>query len=106
MSEPRPLHRLFGLSWLDFCQGSALTVEQQLPQQGQTAMLHLFSAREELLRYGKDHYRPYSPDTSSLIYQLFQEYEGDPDMSSKLEEFVRQTKAEMLRKLSPEERLE
>jgi hypothetical protein len=30
MSEPRPLHRLFGLSWIDFCQGTALTVETEL----------------------------------------------------------------------------
>src|SRR5713101_6521023 len=30
MSEPRPLHRLFGLSWIDFFQGSAIDVETEL----------------------------------------------------------------------------
>jgi hypothetical protein len=34
-------------------------------------MLHLFSAREELLRYGRDHYRPHARETSTLLYELF-----------------------------------
>lgn len=29
MSEPRPWHRLFGLSWTDFCDGSALDVNPE-----------------------------------------------------------------------------
>ena len=30
MSEQQPLHRLFGLSWLDFCQGSSLEAEPEI----------------------------------------------------------------------------
>ena len=30
MSEPRPLHRLFALSWIDFFQGTAIDVEAEL----------------------------------------------------------------------------
>ncbi len=30
MSEPRPFHRLFGLSWIDFFRGSAIDVETEL----------------------------------------------------------------------------
>src|SRR5947209_19549393 len=30
MSEPRPLHRLFGLSWIDFFQGNTIGVETEL----------------------------------------------------------------------------
>src|SRR5262249_24554265 len=30
MSEPRPLHRLFGLSWIDFFQGTAVAVETEM----------------------------------------------------------------------------
>src|SRR5205085_2709084 len=30
MSEPRPLHRLFGLTWIDFLQGSAIDVETEM----------------------------------------------------------------------------
>jgi hypothetical protein len=30
MSEPKPLHRLFGLSWIDFFQGTAVGVETEM----------------------------------------------------------------------------
>ena len=30
MSEQRPLHRLFGLSWIDFFQGTAVDVETEV----------------------------------------------------------------------------
>lgn len=30
MSEPRPFHRLFGLSWIDFFRGSEIDVETEL----------------------------------------------------------------------------
>src|ERR1700722_9397596 len=30
MSEPRPLHRLFGLSWMDFFQGTGFDVETEV----------------------------------------------------------------------------
>src|SRR5205807_1407807 len=77
----------------------------QLPQEEQNAMLHLFSAREELLRYGQEHYRPHSGQTSSLLYKLFKEYYEEPNMPDKLKEFVRETIEEMLGTLSVEERL-
>jgi hypothetical protein len=81
-------------------------VVHQLPQVEHNAMLHLFSANQELLRYGKDHYRPHSKDTSTLLYQLFLTYQEDPTMSSQLEEFVRQSIDELLKSLPPEKRLE
>lgn len=90
-------------------------VVRQLPQVEHNALLHLFSAREELLRYGREHYRPRSRETSTLLYKLFQAYSEDPDMPDKLKEFVRQTieemvnsmpKEERLKGLSPEQRLE
>src|SRR5207302_465516 len=70
------------------------------------AMLHLFSARTELLRYGAEHYRPHSPETSTLLYQLFERYrlEG-PLMPDVLDQFVRETIDEILKKLPAEERL-
>src|SRR5580698_6461811 len=30
MGEPRPLHRLFGLSWIDFFQGTDIDVQTEL----------------------------------------------------------------------------
>jgi hypothetical protein len=68
-------------------------------------MLHLFSAREELLRYGREHYRPHSSETSSLLYNLFKAYGEDLNMPDKLKEFVRETIDEILQSLPPEERL-
>ena len=29
MNKPRPLHRLFGLTWIDFFQGTAIGVETE-----------------------------------------------------------------------------
>ena len=89
-------------------------VVNQLPRVEHNAMLHLFAAREELLRYGQEHYRPHSSETSTLLYELFKAYSEDPTMPDKLQEFVRQSidkllaslPAEELRKrLSTEERL-
>jgi hypothetical protein len=80
-------------------------VLSQLPQAEHNAMLHLFSAREELLRYGKEHYRPHSPETSTLLYELFKAYSEGTEMSDKLKEFVRQSIDELLKSLPPEERL-
>src|SRR3954467_1712142 len=81
-------------------------VVHQLPQTEHNAMLHLFSAKEELLRYGKDHYQPHSKETSTLLYELFLAYQEDPDMATKLDEFVRQSIDELLKKLPVEKRLE
>ena len=80
-----------------------VVVLHQLPQEEHNAMLHLFSAREELLRYGQQHYRPRSHDTSTLLYQLFQAYGEDTNMSAKLKEFVRQSKDAFLAAMSVEE---
>jgi hypothetical protein len=39
-------------------------------------------ARDELLRYGKEHYRSRSKETSTLLYELFRAYQEDPDMAT------------------------
>ncbi|HYV37526.1 MAG TPA: hypothetical protein VE988_17605 [Gemmataceae bacterium] len=80
-----------------------IVVVSQLPQTDQNVMLHLFSAREELLRYARAHYQPYSKDTSSLLLELFAEYNEDPDMPDKLKAFVQETMNKFLGKLPPEE---
>ncbi|MCS6850180.1 MAG: hypothetical protein NZ700_03300 [Gemmataceae bacterium] len=82
-----------------------VVVASQLPSAEHNAMLHLFSAKEELLRFGQAHYRPHSPDTSSLLYNLFRAYCEEPTMPDQLKEFVRQTIDEILQSLPPEERL-
>ena len=82
-----------------------VVVLHQLPQVEPNALLHLFSAREELLRYGREHYRPHSPETSTLLYELFKAYREDVTMSDKLQEFVRQSIDQLLQSLPAEERL-
>jgi hypothetical protein len=78
-------------------------VVSELPEQEHNAMLHLFSARRELLRYAKEHYQPRSTETSTLLYQLFKAYSEDPAMSETLKEFVRQSIDELLQELPAEE---
>jgi len=78
-------------------------VVNQLPLHEPNAMLHLFSAREELLRYGREHYRPHSPETSTLLYDLFMVYSEEPEMSDKLKEYVQQSIDKLLASLPPEE---
>src|SRR5262249_2998555 len=90
-------------------QGLALRIRvivvHQLPLQEHNAMLHLFSAREDLLRYGRDHYRPHSQETRTLLYELFKAYSEESNMPDKLKEFVRESVAELLKTLPAEERL-
>jgi hypothetical protein len=86
----------------------------ELPKSEHNAMMHMFSAREELLAYGHANYRPHSQETSSLLLKLFKAYSEDPDMPDQLKEFVNQTIDELLqtlpaeelrKRLTPEERL-
>ncbi len=82
-----------------------IIVVNQLPQEEHNAMLHLFSAREELLRYGREHFLPHSTETSSLLYKLFETYSEEPDMPDKLKEFVRETMDMMRESMTIEERV-
>jgi len=84
-----------------------VVVVHELPQEEHNALLHLFSARTELVRYGRANYRLRSEETSTLLLQLFERYRLEaPFMADTLEQFARETIAELLRKMSPEERLE
>ncbi len=80
-----------------------IIVVHQLPEEEQNAMLHLFSANEEQLRYAREHYRPHSTETSTLLYDLFKAYSEDPDMANKLQEYVRKSLDELFRNMPPEE---
>ena len=92
-----------------------LIVVHELPQQEQNALLHLFSAREDLVRYGKAHYELRSKETSTLLLQLFERYRLEITlMPDALQQFAEETIAQLLKELpaerlvkglSPEERL-
>jgi hypothetical protein len=70
-------------------------------------MLHLFCASQEQVRYGAEHYRQRSDETSSLLGRLLEQYrkEGVP-MPYTMEDFRRDFTKEHLSLLTPEERLE
>jgi hypothetical protein len=80
-------------------------VTNQLQLEEHNAMLHVFSVREESLRYGREHYRPHSPDGSTLLYDLFKEYSEEPDMPDKLKEYFRESMDKILAGLPAEERV-
>jgi hypothetical protein len=82
-----------------------IIVVAQLRKAENNAMLHLFSAREDLLRYGQEHYRPYSQETSTLLFELFEVYSEESDMSDKLKEFARESIDKLLKRMPMEERL-
>jgi len=83
-----------------------LIVVHELPQHENNALLHLFSARIDLLNYGATHYRQRSEETSTVLLQLFNRYhlEAVP-MSDALQQFAKETIADLLRDLPIEERL-
>jgi hypothetical protein len=80
-----------------------LVVVHELPPEEHNAVLHLFSARMDLLRYGATHYRLRSEETSTLLLQLFERYRLEvalmPDV---LEQLARETIDELLKTLPAE----
>ncbi|HVS34157.1 MAG TPA: hypothetical protein VMS17_01165 [Gemmataceae bacterium] len=83
-----------------------VVVVHELPQEEHNALLHLFSARTDLVRYGAAHYRPRSEETSTLLLQLFQRYRLEVAiMPDPLQELARETIDELLKELPVKERI-
>ena len=81
-------------------------VVHQLPEADNNAMLHLFSARPESLRFAGQHFRVRSDETSTLLLQLLNRYRAEGmTMPDALQELTRQTIEHLLHTLTPEERL-
>lgn len=81
-----------------------LVVVHELPQEDHNALLHLFSARADLLRYGATHYRPRSEETSTLLLQLFERYRLEASlMPDALEQLARETIEELFKNMPDEE---
>jgi len=94
-------------------------VAGELPAETHNALLHLFGASRELLRFGRGVYRQRSERTSRVLRQLLEKYQGeegvmpftveDFDAWYTIEHFARltpQEQREALAKLSPEQRRE
>jgi hypothetical protein len=84
-----------------------VVVLRRLPQVDHNALWHLFSAVPAQVDYGAHHYRRHSLETSTLLQQLFGEYQGEGiAMPYTMEDFRREYVREHLHQLTPEERLE
>jgi hypothetical protein len=84
-----------------------VVVINQLPTAEHNAMLHLFSAKQDQVKYAAEHYRPHSTETSTLLYQLFQRYRLEEHlMPDVMQEFVRETIATIIKETPPEKLLE
>jgi hypothetical protein len=83
-----------------------IIVISRLSEDDHNAILHLFSAQPERVRFGAAHYHQRSADTSTLITTLFEHYqlEGVP-MPYTMEEFKRDFLKEHINELPPEDRL-
>src|SRR5262249_35916246 len=83
-----------------------VVVVHELPRQEHNAVLHLFSARSDLLQYGAEHYRLRSEETSTLLLQLFQRYRLEATlMPDTLEQLAKDTIEQLLKDLPVRERL-
>jgi hypothetical protein len=76
----------------------------QLPQAEHNAPLHLFSASQEQVRYGAEHFRQRSENTSTLLYRLVEKYGKEGvQMPYTIKDFVRDFTKEHLKDLTLEE---
>jgi hypothetical protein len=79
-----------------------IVVACELAQEDRNALLHLFSADQLQVEYGRDHWRPISPSTSSIVNQLFGIYKKEGlHVSYTLEDYQR----EHMNRYTIEERL-
>jgi hypothetical protein len=118
MDAQIPWHRQFGLTWEDFFRGLPIAVEMEKDLSLKQQFLDLVLVRQKAveLPHGATHYRPRSPETSTLLYQLFERYRREGVlMPDALEQLYRETidaivqdratLEAILRKTAPEERL-
>jgi hypothetical protein len=83
-----------------------VVVAGELPKKEENSLLHLFSAAQEQVKYGAEHYRLQMPDTSSIVNQLFGQYRREGlTVPYTLKDFRREMALENLDQLTPEERL-
>ena len=81
-------------------------VMKELPEEEQNALLHLFSAMTDKIKYGKDHYSFQSDETSTIVGQLFGTYRGEGlTMPYTIEDFKRDILRDHMADFPPGERL-
>jgi hypothetical protein len=82
---------------------ASIVVAGELPREAHNAPLHLFSASPELIGFGSGAYRQRSENTSQLLGQLFERFQGEGfTMTYTMEDFKRDYIKEHFLKLTPE----
>ena len=83
-----------------------IIVASRLPESEPNALLHLFSRSKSLLEYGRQHCRIWSPQTSTLVADLFAGYHVEGlTMPITMEEFIRQAEERAVLRAPVEMRL-
>ena len=84
-----------------------IIVAGQLPETEPNALLHLFSASLSLLEYGRQHCRIHSPETSTLVRDLFTGYKVEGlTMPYTMDKFIQEAEKRAVLRASLEVRLE
>src|SRR5258708_4099472 len=69
-------------------------------------MLHLFSAATEQVQYGAEHCQLQSPETSTIVRDLFAEYKVEGlTMPYTMDDYRREVARKIMHELTPEERM-
>ncbi len=93
-----------GVYEVECCHPIRVLVLSQFPETPNNAFWQLFSAKEEKVRYGGEHYQWKQSDLNSLLNQLFESYhlEGIV-MSYTVDDYVREYTKAHLQYLAPED---
>jgi hypothetical protein len=84
-----------------------VVVAGELPREAHNAPLHLFSASADLVAFGSSAYRQRSENTSALLGQLFERFQGEGlVMPFTMQDFQRQYVKEHFSQLTPQEQEE
>jgi hypothetical protein len=84
-----------------------IVVAGRLPEREPKALLHLFSASKPLLQYGREHCPVHSPETSTLVLELFADYRVEGlTVPVDREAFLKKAKKRIVQESTVEERLE
>ncbi len=84
-----------------------MVVPGELPREPHNAPLHLFSAAPELVAFGSGAYRQRSKNTSALLKQLFERFQGEGlTMTYTMQDFQRLYAKDHFHELTPEEQAE
>jgi hypothetical protein len=82
-------------------------VARQLPEAEHNAPLHLFAADSGRVQFGRRHYRRRSADTSTVLNQLLEKYQGEGfAMPYTMEDFLQDYVKSHFKRLTPEQKCE